>query len=357
MRAKDFPDIIYTKVDEAPELASASPLPIIKAFTKRAGITISTMDISLAGRIIANFPEALSEDQIISDDLADLGKIVLEPRANVIKLPNISASIPQLISAIIELQGQGYNIPNYPEFPVSIKEEEIKARYDLIKGSAVNPVLREGNSDRRAAKAVKRYAMKNPHSMGTWNPYSKTKVSSMDSGDFYSNEVSKTVSHSQVGLGQIVFENADRSSKKILKENLYYEEGTIVDATFLSVVELRKFVKENDIKYAMINPESAVLEWSLYKKNGGVWPCKTILPDYDVVKVLMNKGKMTSILKNSGLVPKSFVFSASDLDFYKLEKKLTYPFWIRSTYGSSGLGSLKVENRESLKNWLIKDIA
>ena len=144
MRAKDFPDIIYTKVDEAPELASASLLPIIKAFTKRAGITISTMDISLAGRIIANFPEALSEDQIISDDLADLGEIVLEPRANVIKLPNISASIPQLISAINELQGQGYNIPNYPEFPVSIKEEEIKARYDLIKGSAVNPVLREG---------------------------------------------------------------------------------------------------------------------------------------------------------------------------------------------------------------------
>ena len=244
MRAKDFPDIIYTKVDEAPELASASLLPIIKAFTKRAGITISTKDISLAGRIIANFPEALSKDQIISDDLADLGKIVLEPRANVIKLPNISASIPQLISAINELQGQGYNIPNYPEFPVSIKEEEIKARYDLIKGSAVNPVLREGNSDRRAAKAVKRYAMNNPHSMGAWKPYSKTKVSSMDTGDFYSNEFSKTVSHSQVGLGQIVFENTDRSSKKILKENLHYEEGTIVDATFLSVVELRKFVKE-----------------------------------------------------------------------------------------------------------------
>ena len=236
MRAKDFPDIIYTKVDAAPELASASLLPIIKAFTKRAGISISTMDISLAGRIIANFPEALSEDQIISDDLADLGKIVLEPRANVIKLPNISASIPQLISAINELQGQGYNIPNYPEFPVSIKEEEIKARYDLIKGSAVNPILREGNSDRRAAKAVKRYAMNNPHSMGAWKPYSKTKVSSMNSGDFYSNEISKTISRSQVGLGQIVFENVDRSSMKILKKNLYYEEGTIVDATFLSVV-------------------------------------------------------------------------------------------------------------------------
>ena len=159
MMTKDLPDIIYTKVDEAPELASASFLPIIKAFTKRAGIRISTMDISLAGRIIANFPESLSKEQIISDDLADLGKIVLEPNANVIKLPNISASIPQLMAAISELQGQGYNIPDYPEFPANIDEEEIKARYDQIKGSAVNPVLREGNSDRRAARAVKRLSL------------------------------------------------------------------------------------------------------------------------------------------------------------------------------------------------------
>ncbi|MDG2097986.1 MAG: NADP-dependent isocitrate dehydrogenase [Paracoccaceae bacterium] len=244
MMTKDLPDIIYTKVDEAPELASASFLPIIKAFTKRAGIRISTMDISLAGRIIANFPESLSKEQIISDDLADLGKIVLEPNANVIKLPNISASIPQLMAAISELQGQGYNIPDYPEFPANIDEEEIKARYDQIKGSAVNPVLREGNSDRRAARAVKRYAMKNPHSMGAWDSQSKTRVSSMAGGDFYSNEVSKTISKSQAGSGRIIFESADGSFEKVLRENLHYEEGTIVDATFLSVGELRKFVKE-----------------------------------------------------------------------------------------------------------------
>ena len=244
MMAKDLPDIIYTKVDEAPELASASFLPIIKAFTKKAGIRVSTMDISLAGRIIANFPESLSREQIISDDLAELGKIVLEPNANVIKLPNISASIPQLMAAISELQGQGYNIPDYPEFPAHIDEEEIKARYDLIKGSAVNPVLREGNSDRRAARAVKRYAMKNPHSMGVWDFQSKTRVSSMAEGDFYSNEMSNTISQSQAGAGRIVFESANRSFERILRENLHYEEGTIVDATYLSVGKLRKFVKK-----------------------------------------------------------------------------------------------------------------
>ena len=242
MMAKDLPDIIYTKVDEAPELASASFLPIIKAFTKRAGIRVSTMDISLAGRIIANFPESLSREQIISDDLAELGKIVLEPNANVIKLPNISASIPQLMAAISELQGQGYNIPDYPEFPAHIDEEEIKARYDLIKGSAVNPVLREGNSDRRAARAVKRYAMKNPHSMGVWDSQSKTRVSSMAGGDFYSNEMSNTISQSQAGAGRIVFESANGNFERILRQNLHYEEGTIVDATYLSIGKLRKFV-------------------------------------------------------------------------------------------------------------------
>ena len=172
-------DILYTIVDEAPELASASLLPVIRFFSKAAGINVGTKDISLAGRIISAFPEYLTEKQQQSDDLANLGKIVKTKTANVIKLPNISASIPQLLSAISELQNQGYNLPNYPEAPKTDDEREIQARYDAIKGSAVNPVLREGNSDRRAAKAVKNYAMANPHSMGAWSSDSKTHVSSM----------------------------------------------------------------------------------------------------------------------------------------------------------------------------------
>ena len=238
------PDLIYTKVDEAPELASASLLPIINRFVKSAGLTIGRRDISLAGRVIAVFPEVLTDAQRQSDDLAELGEWVKTPTANVIKLPNISASIPQLMAAISELQGQGYNIPDYPEFPAHIDEEEIKARYDLIKGSAVNPVLREGNSDRRAARAVKRHAMKNPHSMGSWDPQSKTRVSSMAGGDFYSNEMSNTISESQAGAGRIVFESANGSFERILRQKLHYEEGTIVDSTYMSVGKLRKFVKE-----------------------------------------------------------------------------------------------------------------
>ena len=182
--------IIYTITDEAPMLATHSLLPIIKAFTATAGVKVETRDISLAGRILANFPENLTEDQKIGDHLAELGKLATTPEANIIKLPNISASIPQLTAAIKELQSQGFNIPDYPANPNNEAEEKIKAKYAKVLGSAVNPVLREGNSDRRAPKAVKNYAKKNPHSMGAWSSNSKSHVSSMTSGDFYGSEKS-----------------------------------------------------------------------------------------------------------------------------------------------------------------------
>src|SRR6056297_3421730 len=191
--AENTPDIIYTKVDEAPELASASLLPIIESFAKAAGVSVGTKDISLAGRIIATFPEVLTEDQRQSDDLAELGKLVKTPEANVIKLPNISASVPQLVEAIEELQAQGFAVPDYPYEPSTDAEKDVRARYDAIKGSAVNHVLREGNSDRRAAAAVKKYAQSNPHRMGDWSADSKTRVASMSGGDFFSNEVSATL--------------------------------------------------------------------------------------------------------------------------------------------------------------------
>ena len=185
--------IIYTKTDEAPALATYSLLPIIQTFTKSAEIDVETRDISLAGRVIANFPEYLSGDQQISDALTELGELAKKPEANIIKLPNISASVPQMKAAITELQAQGYKLPDYPEEPSNAEEERIKAKYDRIKGSAVNPVLREGNSDRRAPKAVKEYAKKHPHSMGEWEATSKTHVSHMERGDFRSNEKSVTI--------------------------------------------------------------------------------------------------------------------------------------------------------------------
>ncbi|MFB1025756.1 MAG: NADP-dependent isocitrate dehydrogenase, partial [Octadecabacter sp.] len=186
-------DIIYTKVDEAPELASASFLPIIQKFALAAGVSVGTKDISLAGRILATFPENLSAAQRQSDDLAELGQLVKTADANVIKLPNISASVPQLVAAITELQSQGFALPDYPETPKSDADKAVRAKYDGLKGSAVNPVLREGNSDRRAAKAVKRYAQQNPHRMGDWTADSKTHVSAMSGGDFFSNETSSTL--------------------------------------------------------------------------------------------------------------------------------------------------------------------
>ena len=219
MASNDIPDIIYTKVDEAPELASASLLPIIRAFTAPAGISVETRDISLAGRIMAVFPDFLTEEQRIGDHLAELGQIVKQPQANVIKLPNISASVPQLNEAIAELQGKGIMVPDYPADPKDDKEADIKARYDAVKGSAVNPVLREGNSDRRAAKAVKEYAKANPHSMGDWSADSKTHVASMSGDDFFANEKSATITAAQAGGASIVLTAAD-GSETVLKDGL-----------------------------------------------------------------------------------------------------------------------------------------
>ena len=242
MAEKSHPDILYTIVDEAPELASASLLPIIRFFSNAAGVNFGTKDISLAGRIISAFPEQLTKKQRQPDDLANLGEIVKTKNANVIKLPNISASVPQLLSAISELQRQGYKLPNYPDDPKTNEEKEIKARYDAIKGSAVNPVLREGNSDRRAARAVKNHAMANPHSMGTWSHDSKTHVSSMTESDFYSNEKSATIDAGQTGDSKIIF-IADDGTVNVLKDNIHLEEGTIVDATFMDSEALRVFLK------------------------------------------------------------------------------------------------------------------
>ena len=233
-------DIIYTKVDEAPELASASFLPIIQKFAAAAGVSVGTKDISLAGRILATFPEHLKEDQRQSDDLAELGKLVKTPDANVIKLPNISASVPQLIAAIKELQSQGFALPDYPEAPETDKEEAIRTKYDGLKGSAVNPVLREGNSDRRAAKAVKSFAQNNPHRMGEWKSDSKTRVATMSGGDFFSNEVSTTLTK-ETGA-KIVLKTAN--GETVLKDGLSYPAGTVVDATFMSGKALDAFLAD-----------------------------------------------------------------------------------------------------------------
>ncbi len=240
MASTNNPDIVYTKVDEAPELASASLLPIIQRFAAAAGVSVGTKDISLAGRILAAFPEHLTEDQRIPDHLAELGELVKTPDANVIKLPNISASGPQLNAAIRELQDQGYAIPDYPEAPESDAEKQARARYDAIKGSAVNPVLREGNSDRRAAAAVKKFAQGNPHRMGDWSADSKTRVASMSGNDFFSNEKSATLD--RAATARIVLETAD--GETVLKDGVSYPAGTVVDATYMSAAALDAFLAE-----------------------------------------------------------------------------------------------------------------
>ncbi len=242
MAKTETPDIIYTIVDEAPELASASLLPIIRSFAGAADINVETRNISVAARILSAFPDVLTEAQRVSDDLAELGQLVKTPEANVIKLPNISASVPQLVAAIKELQGQGYALPDYPEDPQTDAEKDVRKRYDAIKGSAVNPVLREGNSDRRAAKAVKEYAKANPHSMGDWSAESKTHVASMSGNDFYANETSATITAAQAGGAKITFTAAD-GTESVLKDGLSYAEGEVVDATFMSAAALRDFIK------------------------------------------------------------------------------------------------------------------
>ena len=236
-------DIIYTKVDEAPELASNSFLPIIRAFVKPAGISVGVKDISLAGRVISAFPECLTDEQRINDDLALLGDMVKTPEANIVKLPNISASIPQLKATIKELRDQGYALPDYPEEPKSEDEGTAKAKYDSIKGSAVNPVLREGNSDRRAPKAVKEFAKRNPHRMGAWTADSKTHVAHMDGGDFFSSEVSATIGGGLAGGGGIVFTDSS-GAETVLRDGLDFHDGEVVDAAKMSVSALRSFLAE-----------------------------------------------------------------------------------------------------------------
>ena len=242
----DKSTIIYTKTDEAPALATRSFLPIIKAFLKHSGIRVETKDISLAGRILAIFPEFLNEDQKVTDALSELSELVKKPEANIIKLPNISASIPQLEAAIKELQSKGFKLPNYPEDPKNDSEKSIKLRYDKIKGSAVNPVLREGNSDRRAPKAIKNYAKKNPHSMGAWSPDSKTHVATMTKGDFAHNEKSITLGHP---TSIKIVHTSSQGSKTILKDSFPLLKGEIIDATVLSKKELIGFL-DHQIKDA-----------------------------------------------------------------------------------------------------------
>ncbi|WP_406825762.1 NADP-dependent isocitrate dehydrogenase [Pedobacter sp. KACC 23697] len=231
--------IIYTKTDEAPMLATYSLLPIVQAFTASAGIDVETRDISLAGRILANFPEYLKDDQKIGDALAELGTLATTPEANIIKLPNISASIPQLVGAITELQAQGFAIPNYPDNAQSDEEKAIKAKYAKVLGSAVNPVLREGNSDRRAPKAVKNYAKQNPHSMGKWSADSKTKVVSMTEGDFYGSEKSTTVA--EASQFKIEFVATDGTVTE-LKGLSPLKAGEVIDSSALSLSALKTFV-------------------------------------------------------------------------------------------------------------------
>ena len=233
--------IIYTITDEAPALATFSLLPIIQAFTKKAGIQVETRDISLAARVLSQFPDALSPEQKQSDDLSELGELAKLPEANIIKLPNISASIPQLKACINELQAKGYAIPDYPESPDSDEAIEIKKRYDSVKGSAVNPVLREGNSDRRCSPAVKAYAKANPHSMGAWDSEIRSKVSSMSAGDFFENEQSVTFEENETVSIQL---HAKDGEVIILKESLDLQKGEVLDATFMSVAKLRAFLKE-----------------------------------------------------------------------------------------------------------------
>ena len=232
--------IFYTKTDEAPALATYSFLPIIETFVSKAGVEIELSDISLAGRIIAVFPEYLKEEQRISDALHELGELAQTSEANIIKLPNISASIPQLRAAIKELQNNSYALPEYPEEPKNDKEKEIKERYDKVKGSAVNPVLREGNSDRRASRAVKEFAKNHPHSMGVWKADSKSHVSSMRKGDFYGSE--KSVVIESAGNIKIEFVG-DNGSSTVLKEKTAVLEGEVIDASLMSISELRSFLE------------------------------------------------------------------------------------------------------------------
>ena len=246
------PTIIYTLTDEAPLLATCAFLPVIRTFTKPAGVRVEKSDISVAARILGNFPEYLTPEQRVPDTLAELGKKTLEPDANIIKLPNISASVPQLVAAIKELQGKGYKIPDYPGDPKTDEEKAIKARYAKCIGSAVNPVLREGNSDRRAPRAVKEYARKNPHSMAEWAQASRTHVSHMHSGDFYHGEKSMTLDRAR----DVKMELITKSGKTlVLKPKVALQAGEIIDSMFMSKKALCAFYEreiEDARKYGVM---------------------------------------------------------------------------------------------------------
>jgi isocitrate dehydrogenase len=230
--------IIYTLTDEAPMLATYSFLPVIEAFARTAGVDVETRDISLGGRIIAAFDDLLPEDQRIGDALAELGRLATTPEANIIKLPNISASVPQLKAAIAELQAQGYALPDYPDEPTTDEQRDARARYDSVKGSAVNPVLREGNSDRRAPAAVKNYARRHPHSMGAWSPDSATNVATMGQDDFRSNEQSVVMPSADTLTIQLV----GAHGTTVLKDGLKVLEGEVVDATVMRAAALDAFL-------------------------------------------------------------------------------------------------------------------
>ena len=236
----DDATIIYTRTDEAPLLATYSFLPIIQAFTGQAGVAVETRDISLAGRIIAQFPERLTDEQRQADDLAELGALAKTPAANIIKLPNVSASVPQLKAAVTELQSHGYDLPAYPDNPTTDEDKAVRTRYDKVKGSAVNPVLREGNSDRRAPASVKQYARSHPHSMGTWSPDSQTEVAHMIADDFASSETSAVISSD----GTVRIELAgDDGETTVLKDSVPVLAGEVVDATAMHVAALEDFLK------------------------------------------------------------------------------------------------------------------
>ena len=251
------PTILYTHTDEAPALATRSLLPIIRAYAAAAGIEVETRDISLAGRLLAAVSDRLPADQQVSDDLAELGRLALTPEANIIKLPNISASIPQMRAAIAELQAAGYDVPDYPDEPADDEQRAVKATYDKVKGSAVNPVLREGNSDRRAPKAVKNYARNHPHSMGAWSADSATHVATMGHGDFRSNESSVTMAADDVLRIELVAD--DRA--EVLHPGVAVTAGEVVDATFMSVRALQAFLAEQ-----VADAEASDVLFSLHMK-------------------------------------------------------------------------------------------
>ncbi|MEI6203490.1 MAG: NADP-dependent isocitrate dehydrogenase, partial [Enhydrobacter sp.] len=231
-------EIVWTKVDEAPGLATFSLLPIVEAFVATAGVKVKLADISLTGRIIANFPDKLKPEQKIPDELAELGKLAMKPEANIIKLPNISASIPQLKAAIKELQGKGYDIPNYPDSDATPADKEIRARYGKVLGSAVNPVLREGNSDRRAAGAVKQFARKHPHKMGAWSKDSKTRVAHMTGGDFYGSEGAITIAAPTSARIELV---AKDGTTTVLKPKIPLKAAEIIDCSVMNAKKLDAF--------------------------------------------------------------------------------------------------------------------